>query len=67
MELFLATGNQMIYLFTMILIGFILAKIGVLPDGTARILAVLENNILIPALVMGTSPKSRLFYCLSIS
>ena len=44
----------MIYLFAMILIGFILAKIGVLPEGTAKILAILENNILIPALVMGT-------------
>lgn len=54
MELFLTTGNQMIYLFVMIVIGYILAKIGVLPEGTEKVLAVLENNVLIPALVMST-------------
>ena len=54
MELFLATGNQMIYLFALILIGYILSKIGVLPQGTAKVLATLENNVLIPCLVAGT-------------
>lgn len=54
MELFIATGNQMIYLFALILIGFILSKLKVLPDSTSRVLAVLENNIFIPALVAGT-------------
>ncbi len=53
MDLFLATGNQMIFLFLLILIGFCLSKYGVLPDGTARILALLENNVFIPALVAG--------------
>lgn len=54
MELFVATSNQMIYLFALILIGYILAKIKVLPDGTSKVLAVLENNVFIPALVAGT-------------
>ena len=54
MELFLATGNQMIFLFLLILIGFVLSKYGVLPDGTSKIIALLENNVFIPALVAGT-------------
>lgn len=54
MDLFIATGNQMIFLFLLILIGFFLSKYNVLPDGTAKILALLENNVLIPALVAGT-------------
>lgn len=54
MQLFTATINQMVYLFLLIAIGFVLAKNGVLPNGTDKIMAKLENNIFIPALVMGT-------------
>lgn len=54
MGLFVATSNQMIYLFALILIGYILAKIKVLSDGTSKVLAVLENNVFIPSLVAGT-------------
>ena len=54
MELFISTVNQIVYLFILIVIGFILSKMGVLPDGTAKIIAKLENNVFIPALVMGT-------------
>lgn len=54
MQLFISTANQMIYLFALIIIGFVLSKIGVLPDGTEKIIAKLENNVFIPALVMGT-------------
>lgn len=54
MDLFFATGNQMIFLFLLIVIGFCLSKYGVLPDGTSKILALMENNIFIPALVAGT-------------
>lgn len=54
MELFLTTGNQMIYLFSLILIGYVLSKAGVLSKDTAKVLATMENNILIPALVAGT-------------
>ncbi len=54
MELFYATGNQMIYLFALILIGYVLSKTGILPKNTSKVLATLENNVLIPALVAGT-------------
>lgn len=54
MELFLATGNQMIYLFALILIGYVLSKTDILPKDTTKVLATLENNVLIPALVAGT-------------
>ena len=54
MELFYSTANQMIYLFILIIIGFLLSKLGILPDGTSKIIAKMENNIFIPALVLGT-------------
>ena len=54
MDLFFATGNQMIYLFALIFIGFILSKLGLLPESAPKVLSVLENNVFIPALVMGT-------------
>ena len=54
MELLLATGNQMIYLFAFILIGYILAKTGLLPENTTKVLSIFESNVFIPALVMGT-------------
>lgn len=54
MELLFATGNQMIYLFAFILIGYVLAKVGLLPDSTTKVLSVFEGNVFIPALVMGT-------------
>ena len=58
MDLFFATGNQMIFLFLLIVIGFGLSKYGVLPEGTSKILALMENNIFIPALVAGTFIKN---------
>ena len=58
MELFVATGNQMIYLFTLILIGYILSKIGVLPQGTTKVLAIFENYVLIPALVIDSFSRN---------
>lgn len=54
MTLFASTLNQMTFLFLMIVIGFILAKIGFLPKNAAGVLAKLENAVFIPALVMGT-------------
>ena len=58
MELFFATGNQMIYLFTLILIGYVLSRIGILPQGTAKALAILENYVLIPALVIDSFSRN---------
>ena len=44
----------MIYLFIFIAIGYILAKFRVLPNGTDKVIAKLENNIFIPCLVAST-------------
>lgn len=54
MELFISTLGQMIYLFIFIAIGYILAKFRVLPNGTDKVIAKLENNIFIPCLVAST-------------
>lgn len=54
MDLFVPTLNQMIFLFAFIFLGYILAKLKVVPHGSAGILAKLENCIFIPALVMQT-------------
>ncbi len=54
MEIFSATSGQTIYLFILILIGFLLTKWKLLPDATAKILAKLENMLFIPALMLKT-------------
>ena len=54
MVVFLSTLNQIAFLFTLIAAGWVLAKLGVLPEGAAKVLAKLENTIFIPALVLGT-------------
>lgn len=54
MNVFFPTLNQMGFLFTLIIAGFILAKSGAVPDSAAGILAKLENNLFIPALVLST-------------
>lgn len=47
----------MIFLFALIVIGYIVAKVGAVPNSTSGVLAKLENNIFIPALVLGTFLK----------
>lgn len=54
MDVFLPTLSQMAFLFLFILIGYILSKFKVVPENSAGVLAKLENNVFIPALVMGT-------------
>ncbi len=54
MELFLPTLNKMVYLFGFIIIGYIIAKLKIVPKGSAGVLAKLENNLFIPALVLQT-------------
>lgn len=54
MGIFSATMQQMLFLFTIIVIGFVLAKCNILPKNVAGVLAKLENTVFIPALVMGT-------------
>lgn len=54
MQIFSATCGQTIYLFVLILIGFFLTKWKLLPEGTSKILAKLENMLFIPALMLKT-------------
>lgn len=54
MQLFLSTLNQMGFLFLLMVIGYIVARVKAVPDAATVTLSKLENNIFIPALVMGT-------------
>lgn len=54
MKLFTSTLNQMGFLALLVVIGFLLVKLRVMPGIGAGILSKLENNVFIPALVMGT-------------
>ncbi len=54
MELFTATLNQMAFLFTFIVIGYIILKFKLIPENAAGVLSKLENYVFIPALVLGT-------------
>jgi predicted permease len=54
MQIFSSTIGQTIYLFVLILIGFLLTKWKLLPAETAKILAKLENMLFIPALMLKT-------------
>lgn len=52
--IFYTTLNQMIFLFSLIAIGYLLARLKLVPKNTEGMLSKLENYIFIPALVMGT-------------
>ncbi len=54
MDGFLSTLNQTAFLFAFIVIGYILGKFKIIPDNSATVLSKLENNLFVPALVMGT-------------
>lgn len=54
MNIFSTTLNQTSFLFGLIVIGYILVKLKVLPENSASVLSKLENNVFIPALVMKT-------------
>lgn len=54
MDLFFPILNQMIFLFTLIVIGFILSKWKFIPDTAAKTISKLENIIFVPGLVMYT-------------
>ena len=54
MAVFLSTLNQMGFLFLLILIGYLLVRLRLMPEGTASILSKLENYVFIPALVLCT-------------
>lgn len=54
MTLFLSTLNQMGFLFLLIVIGYIVVRVGAVSSDATVTLSKMENNIFIPALVMGT-------------
>ena len=54
MQVLQATTGQMLVLFSYILLGYVLAKLKAIPDNSATVLSKLENNLFVPALVMGT-------------
>ena len=54
MEVLQATIGQMLVLFSFILLGYVLAKLKSVPDNSATVLSKLENNLFVPALVLGT-------------
>lgn len=54
MTLFLSTMGRMGYLFSFILLGFFLSKWRALPESTSQVISKLENNLLIPAMVLNT-------------
>ena len=58
MTLFVTTLGQMGYLFSFMLIGFLLAKLKAVPDNAATVLSKMESNFLIPALVLDTFIKN---------
>lgn len=54
MTLFLSTLNQMGVLGLFMLIGFVVAKLGIVDKGATALLSKLENNVFLPALVLYT-------------
>lgn len=58
MIVFTSTLNQTAFLFALIILGFVLAKCKIIPKNSAEVLAKLENNIFVPALILGTFIKN---------
>ena len=54
MEMLETSLSQMAVLGLFIIIGFAVAKLGVVDTGASKVLSKLENTVFIPALVMGT-------------
>lgn len=54
MTVFFSTLNQMAFLLLLIVIGYLLVKLKAVPVESAGLLSKLENNVFIPALVLGT-------------
>lgn len=54
MVILITTLTKMLELFLFIIIGFVLRKRKILPENSGRVLALLENNILMPSLILNT-------------
>ena len=57
MTLILSTLSRLAFLFSFILLGYVLTKIKAIPESSDGILSKLENNLFAPCLVMGTFIK----------
>ena len=54
MEIFTTTLSQMAFLFSLIIVGYLMAKLKVVQEDAAGVLAKMENFVFIPALVLVT-------------
>ena len=54
MQIFTTTLGQMGVLFLFVLLGYLLAKLKAVPENSATVLSKMENNLFVPALVLGT-------------
>lgn len=54
MAVFYSTLEQMAFLFSLILLGYVLVKAKILDGGAAGVLSKLESWLFVPALIMGT-------------
>lgn len=54
MTLILSTLSRLAFLFSFILLGFILTRLKVVPESADGVLSKLENNLFTPCLIMGT-------------
>lgn len=58
MNVLSATVGQMMVLFSLIFMGYVVAKVKVVPENSAAVLSKLENNLFVPTLVLGTFVKN---------
>lgn len=54
MDIFSSTLNQTMFLFSLIAIGYILAKCKIIPEAASEVLAKLENMVFVPGLILST-------------
>lgn len=54
MSVFLSTLTQTVFLFSLIIIGFVLGKGKFIPEQSSAVLAKFENTVFLPALILGT-------------
>ncbi len=57
MEIFLLTVKQMLLMFILIMVGFILRKKSILPENSGTVMAKMETWIFCPALLLATQMK----------
>ena len=55
MQTFVAVFDQMLFLFTCILIGFFLRRTGVIPEESATVVSRIESIVCIPALILSVT------------